>query len=122
MTNSTIRKFLASLSIASLITLGVSSAAHSASIQAKGEQSQSEKQAPPSTQSVSGKVASIGNGGTSFTLQVNGGDDADKNTLNFLVDKNTRVQGQVKQGTAVTVQYQAMKNGDLLAVSITAQA
>jgi hypothetical protein len=70
---------------------------------------------------VSGKVASIGNGGTSFTLQVNGG-DADKNTLNFLVDKNTRVQGQVKQGTAVTVQYQATKNGDLLAVSITAQA
>jgi hypothetical protein len=121
MTNSTIRKFLAGLSIASLITLAASSAAHSASIQAKGGQSQSEKQASP-TQSVSGKVAAIGNGGTSFTLQVNGGDSEKNNTMNFLVDKNTRVQGQVRQGSAVTVEYQAMKNGDLLAVSVMAQA
>jgi hypothetical protein len=109
------------LSIASLMMLGVSSQAYSSSMQVKGGQSPSEREPPPSTQTVSGKVASIGNGGTSFTLEVSGS-DTDKNTLNFLVDKNTRVQGQVKQGSRVTVEYQAMKNGELLAVSVTAQA
>jgi hypothetical protein len=42
--------------------------------------------------------------------------------MDFVVDKNTQVKGQVKQGTAVTVEYQAMANGQLLAVSIMAQA
>jgi hypothetical protein len=54
-------------------------------------------------------------GGTSFTL------DTGQNTLDFVVDKNTQVKGQVKQGTAVTVEYQAMANGQLLAVNIMAQ-
>ena len=73
-----------------------------------------------------GEWTAIGSGGTSFTLEVTGGGSdkgaSGKNTLDFVVDKNTQVKGQVKQGTAVTVEYQAMANGQLLAVSIMAQA
>jgi hypothetical protein len=116
MPNSTIRKFLCGISVASLLALGISSAANA--------RAQSEKQTQQPTKSVAGKVAAIGNGGTSFTLEVSGG-GSDKNTgknLDFVVDKNTQVKGQVKEGTAVTVEYQAMANGQLLAVSIMAQA
>jgi len=105
--------------------LGISSRANSAN-PAKGGQAQSEKQTPQSTKSVAGKVAAIGSGGTSFTLDVTGGgsdkDSSGKNTMNFVVDDHTQVKGQVRQGTAVTVEYQAMQNGQLLAVTITAQA
>jgi len=122
MPNSTIRKFLCGISVASLLALGISCAANADPSKA---QAQSEKQTQQPTKSVAGKVAAIGNGGTSFTLEVSGsGSDKDtgKNTLDFVVDKNTQVKGQVKQGTAVTVEYQAMANGQLLAVSIMAQA
>ncbi len=121
MPNSTIQKFLCGISVASLLTLGISSAANANPSKA---QAQSEKQTQQPTKSVAGKVAAIGNGGTSFTLEVSGG-GSDKDTaknMDFVVDKNTQVKGQVKQGTAVTVEYQAMANGQLLAVSIMAQA
>ncbi len=125
MPNSTIRKFLCGISVASLMILGINSQAHSAN-PSKSGQTQSEKQTQQPTKSVAGTVAAIGSGGTSFTLQVTGGgsdkDTSGKNTLNFVVDNHTQVKGQVKQGTAVTVQYQAMENGQLLAVSIMAQA
>ena len=125
MPNSTIRKILCGVSVGSLLILGISTRAHSGS-PAKWSQAQSEKQTQQSTKSVAGKVAAIGSGGTSFTLEVtSGGSDKDgsgKNTLDFVVNKNTQVKGQVKQGTSVTVEYQAMENGQLLAVSIMAQA
>ena len=124
MPNSTIRKFLCGVSVGSLLILGISTQAHSGS-PAKWSQAQSEKQTQQPTKSVAGKVAAIGSGGTSFTLEVTGGSEKDssgKNTLDFVVDKNTQVKGQVKQGTPVTVEYQAMENGQLLAVSIMAQA
>jgi len=122
MRNSMIRKFLCGISVAGLLTLGITSQANSANPSQSG-QSQSEKQ---STKSVAGKVAAIGSGGTSFTLEVTGGgsdkDSSGKNTMNFVVDNHTQVKGQVKQGTPVTVEYQAIENGQLLAVSIMAQA
>jgi len=124
MPNSTIRKFLCGVSVGSLLILGISTRAHSGS-PAKRSQAQSEKQTQQPTKSVAGKVAAIGSGGTSFTLEVTGASEKDssgKNTLDFVVDKNTQVKGQVKQGTPVTVEYQAMENGQLLAVSIMAQA
>ncbi len=125
MPNSTIRKFLCGISVGSLMILGISSPANSANA-SKGGQAQSEKQTQQSTKSVAGKVAAIGSGGTSFTLDVTGGgsgkDSSGKNTMNFVVDDHTQVKGQVRQGTAVTVEYQAMQNGQLLAVTITAQA
>jgi hypothetical protein len=42
--------------------------------------------------------------------------------VEFVVDRNTKVNGQVKEGTAVTIEYQAMESGQNLAVNITAQA
>ena len=124
MPNSTIRNLLCGVSVASLLILGIGSRANSAN--PNSGQTQSEKQTQQPTKSVAGKVAAIGSGGTSFTLEVTGGDSdkgaSGKNTLDFVVDKNTQVKGQVKQGTAVTVEYQATANGQLLAVSIMAQA
>lgn len=108
-----IRKFLFSASLAGLLVLGLSAQARTITTQ-----SQSEKQA---TKSVSGKVASIGNGGHTFTLEVSA-DTNNKRSMDFVVDKNTQVQGQVREGTPVTVEYQAMENGQYLALSITAQA
>ena len=125
MPNSMIRNVLCGISVAGLLTLGIISQANSTT-PSNSPQAQSEKQTQQPTKSVAGKVATIGNGGTSFTLEVTGGntnkDTSGKNTLNFVVDNHTQVKGQVKQGTPVTVEYQAMENGQLLAVSITAQA
>ena len=123
MPNFTIRKFLSGISIAGLLILGFS---HRVNANPSKASQQSEKQTQQPTKSVAGKVAAIGSGGTSFTLEVTGaGSDKDtsgKNTMNFVVDDHTQVKGQVKQGTPVTVEYQAMQNGQLLAVTITAQA
>ena len=73
----------------------------------------------PDSKVVSGTIASIGNGGQSFALQVN--DGSNKQTMQFVVDKTTHVEGTVKVGTSVTVEYQA-KGGANLAVTVTAQA
>jgi len=82
-------------------------------------QSQDQQQQQPATKSISGKVTAIGNGGHSFSLEVSGGE---KTTMEFQVDKNTQVNGQVREGTAVMVEYQPVEGGKNLAVSITAQA
>jgi hypothetical protein len=82
-------------------------------------QSQDQQQQQPATKSISGKVTAIGNGGHSFSLEVTGGN---KSTMEFQVDKNTQVNGQVREGSAVMVEYQAMEGGKNLAVTITAQA
>jgi hypothetical protein len=123
MPNSTIRTFLCGISIAGLLILGFS---HQVNANPSKAGQQSEKQTQQPTKSVAGKVAAIGSGGTSFTLEVTGGgsdkDTSGKNTMNFVVDDHTQVKGQVKQGTPVTVEYQATQNGQLLAVTITAQA
>lgn len=92
-----------------------------------GQQSQPDQGAARSTKAVTGTVASIGSSGHSFVLQV-GSDNTsknsgtDKNTMNFVVDNNTQVQGSVKVGSSVTVEYQTTASGDNVAVSVTAQA
>jgi hypothetical protein len=55
---------------------------------------------------VNGTVVSIGDKGRSFALEVN--DGGKKQTLQFVVDQQTQVQGQVKVGTPVKVEYVAM--------------
>jgi hypothetical protein len=109
-----IRKLFVGASLAGLLTLGVGMAVRTANAQDRGD-----KQEQQAAKTISGKVASIGNGGHSFSLEVNG---ENKGKMDFVVDKNTQVNGQVREGTAVTVQYQAMANGQNLAVSITANA
>jgi carbonic anhydrase/acetyltransferase-like protein (isoleucine patch superfamily) len=42
--------------------------------------------------------------------------------MQFVTDKNTKVEGQVHVGTTVTVAYQAVEGGENLALAITAQA
>ncbi len=114
---SMIRKTIFCASLAGLLVLGVSANARSAAQQQGGKQGgQSQQQA---VKSVTGKVAVIGNGGGSFSLEVTGNSNK---KMDFLVDKNTQVKGQVREGTAVTVEYQAMNDGQYLAVSVTAQA
>ena len=73
------------------------------------------------SKTITGTIAAIGTGGRSFTLQVAGG-KSDSQTMNFVLDENTQVQGKVKVGTPVSVEYQAMAEGQNLAISITVQA
>jgi hypothetical protein len=79
-----------------------------------------EQQQPPrqATKTVSGKILEIGDQGHAFTLDTESGG---KQTLKFVVDKNTQVQGQVKVGTRVAVEYQPMDSGQLLCVRVAAQ-
>lgn len=110
------RKFLLSASLAGLLLAAVPVFTHAISPQSSPGQ-QSEQQA---TKTISGKVTSIGNGGHSFALEVSQG--SDKQTMQFIVDKNAKVQGKVGVGTDVTVEYTAMEGGQNLALSITANA
>jgi len=107
------RKYLVGAAVASLLTLGTSLSVRSVYAQSENRQEQK------ATKSVSGKVMDIGNGGHSFRLQVSG---ENKNTMEFVVDKNTQVNGQVREGTLVTVEYQPSEDGKNLAVNITATA
>lgn len=115
---SKVRDALCGVSLAGMLLLGV--AAQAGHIQSPTSQSEPGKQSEKkAVQSVSGKVSAIGSGGSAFTLEVAGGENK---SMDFVVDKNTKVQGQVREGSAVTVEYQAMENGQFLAVSVTAQA
>jgi hypothetical protein len=112
-----IRKTVFCASLTGLLVLGLSANARSLAQQQGGKQGgQAQQQA---VKSVSGKVATIGSGGSSFSLEVAG---SSSKKMDFVVDKNTQVKGQVREGSAVTVEYQAMNNGQYLAVSVTAQA
>jgi hypothetical protein len=114
---SIIRKTISCASLASLLVLGVSANLGSAAQQQRGKQGGETQQ--QAVKSVTGKISAIGSGGSSFSLEVAGNSSK---KMDFVVDKNTQVKGQVREGTAVTVEYQAMNSGQLLAVSITAQA
>ena len=106
-----IRKILTCLSLVGFLTAVVPAMAHKASTQSQGKQQ--------ATKSVTGKVASIGEQGKSFALEVN--DGSNKRTMNFLVDKNTEVQGRVTEGTIVAVEYQPSDDGQNVCVRVTAQ-
>lgn len=109
------RKFLL---LASLSVFGFLLAGPLARTQPVPNIPQSGQQSQQETKSVSGMVSSIGNQGHSFALEVNQG--AEKATLQFVVDQETRVQGHVKVGTAVTVEYVAMAEQNV-ARTITVQ-
>ena len=107
-----IRKILTCLSLVGFLAAGVPAIAH------KGPtQDQSRKQ--QATKSVTGKVASIGEQGKSFALEVD--DGSTKRTMNFVLDKNTQVEGRVTQGTIVAVEYQPSNDGQNVCLRVTAQ-
>jgi len=105
------RTLLLSISLTALLLLGVAAPAHPNLMQ-----SDSGKQAQSTTKSVGGKVASIGNSGTTFALQVDGND---KQVMNFVVGRDTQVKGHVSTGTLVTVEYRPADDGQNVALTIT---
>ena len=109
-----IRKILATASLGGLL-LGAPVVLPAQQTQ---EPQDKQQQPPQSTKSISGKILDIGDQGRSFTLDTGTGD---KQPLKFIVDKNTKVQGQVKIGTLVAVDYQATDNGELVCVRVAAQ-
>jgi hypothetical protein len=108
------RKLLSAVCLAGLILMGVSARA-----QPNLMQSDSGKQTEPTTKSVAGKVASIGNSGTTFALQVDGND---KQVMNFVVGKDTQLKGHVTTGTLVTVEYRPADDGQNVALTITVRS
>jgi hypothetical protein len=76
-------------------------------------------QQAPAAKSVTGKVLDIGDNGHSFTVESN--DGSTKTPMKFVVDKNTKVEGQVKVGTMVLVDYQSTDGGQFLCIRVAAQ-
>ena len=114
-----IRKLLVGIAIAGLMGLGATLSVHS--VRARSQSGRSDKQEQKATKLVSGKVIKIGDRGHSLSVEV----AESKNItefVEFVVDRNTRLNGQVREGTAVTIEYRAMESGQNLAVSVTAQA
>lgn len=110
-----IRKILATASLIGLL-LG---APVVLTAQQTQEPQDKQQQPPQSAKSVNGKILDVGDQGRSFTLDTGTGD---KQPLKFIVDKNTKVQGQVKVGTLVAVDYQATDSGELVCVRVAAQS
>jgi hypothetical protein len=106
-----IRKLLYSIPLTGLLVLGSQIAAQ--------PQSDSGKQSSPATKSVAGKVTSIGKGGTSFAVQVEGTNDQ---TMQFVINTKTQVQGEVKVGSLVAVDYQPTDGGQNLAVNVSVRS
>jgi hypothetical protein len=109
-----LRKLAVNASLAGLLVFGVS-VVRAAPATAR---SQSQDHAPSaSSMSATGKVSAIGSDHKSFSLEVSGG-----NTMQFVLDQNTQVQGRVSTGTTATVQYQKKDDGTLLALMIAPQS
>jgi hypothetical protein len=109
----TLRKFVAGASLAGLMVFGMSTVR--AIPTTAQSQSQNNQQASDA-QTVSGKVSAIGSDHKSFSLEVSQG-----NTMQFVLDQNTQVQGRVSTGTTATVQYQKKDDGTLLVLMIAPQ-
>lgn len=109
-----IQRILMTASLGSLLLVGAPAIIQG---QTQGQQEQQPQQA---AKSITGKVMDIGDRGHSFTVDT-GASGGSKQTMKFVVDKNTQVQGQVKVGTMVAVDYQAMDGGQLLCVRVAAQ-
>ena len=109
------RRILCCLSLAGLF-LAAQTIVHARAQQ----QGQTGQQSQAATKSVSGKVTSIGDQGRSFVVEVDKG-GSDKQTLQFVVDKNTQVEGHVTAGTMVLVEYQPGDGGQNLCVKVSAR-
>jgi hypothetical protein len=80
---------------------------------------QSGQQSEQSKQSVTGKVTNVETGGKAFSMEVNQGNN--KRTMQFVLDKNTVVQGHVGAGTTATVEY-TQNGGQFVALNISEQS
>jgi hypothetical protein len=71
------------------------------------------------TKIIAGKVTSIGTDGLSFSLKVDQG--GQKQTMQFVMGKNAKIEGNVRVGTPVAVEY-AIEGGHNLALAVAATA
>jgi hypothetical protein len=110
-----IRKILFCAALGSLLLVGVPSYGHN-----KSSQNQSGNQTQQATKTVLGKVASIGDHGKSFVLEVDNG-NGPKQNMQFVLDKNTQVEGHVTTGTMVLVEYQSQSGDQNVCVKISAR-
>lgn len=107
-----IRKLLSCAFLASFL-MAVSVQARPLPVQSQsGQQSEQAK-------SVTGKVTAVETGGKAFSMEVNQGNS--KRTMQFVLDKNTVVQGHIGAGTAATVEYQET-GGQFVATNISEQS
>jgi hypothetical protein len=106
------RKILVTAALGGLLTTTIPAVMFAQSQDQGGQQSQAQK-------SVTGKVLDIGDNGHSFTVESN--DGSTKSPMKFMVDKNTKVEGQVKVGTMVLVDYQPTDGGQFLCLRVAAQ-
>jgi hypothetical protein len=67
----------------------------------------------PDSQSLTGKISSVGD--AAFTLEVRKNQDV--SNVQFLVDDNTKVEGQLAVGAPATVEYRS-KDGKNVAVHV----
>jgi hypothetical protein len=103
------QKFLATASLAGLLLLaGASTLTRYVSAQS---------QPAMATKIIAGKVTSIGTDGLSFGLEVD--QDGQKQTMQFVVGNGAKIQGKVRVGTPVTVEY-AVEGGQNLALTVAA--
>jgi hypothetical protein len=109
-----VRKILFSASLGSLLLVGAPVITHG-----RAAQTPQENQTKQATKSVTGKVTTVGAQGKSFAVEVEAG--GSKQTMEFVVDKNTEVAGQVRAGTTVVVDYQPMGGGQYLCVRVSPQ-
>ena len=109
-----IRKILVCAGLGGLLFVGVPSISYT-----KATQNESGKQTQQATKSVSGKVASIGDNGKSFVVEVDNG--GAKKNMQFVLDKNTQVEGHVTTGSMVLVEYQPMSGDQNLCVKVSAR-
>ena len=112
-----IRKLLCCISLAGLLVIGSQLAARP--IHTQSDTGTQSKPAKPATKSVTGKIISIGDTGDSFAVEVEG---RSTQTMEFVLNNKTQVQGKVKLGTLVAVDYQPIEGGQNLAVSIAARS
>ena len=114
------RKFLVYASFAGLLLTGAAARVRAAS--PAGAVQQAPQNPEQATKTISGKVIAIGSNGTSFTLQLagSGTDTNNNNTIQFQLDRAAKVQGTVRVGTMVTVEY-AQQGSQNTAVAVTAQ-
>ena len=94
-------RFRTSLCLATLFLVCFTIAAWSTPLPA--ETAADSLQPAPDNQSLSGPIASVGD--AEFSVQVT--KDKDVNTVQFLVDGKTKVEGQLAVGAEVTVEYRS---------------
>jgi len=108
------REILRTAAMGALFLAGVSARMGAQAQDQHGQQSQQ------ATKTITGKALDIGDNGHSFPSESN--DGSGKQPMKFVVDQNTKVEGHVKIGSMVLVDYQPTDGGQLRCVRVAPTA